>query len=378
VAYHGTTAYDHAAPSPIGILLTNVGSPAAPTRAALRPYLSQFLGDERVIEYPRWLWQPLLHGVILNTRPGRSAKLYERVWTADGSPLWATLQRQAAALQTLLSEQLPTPIMVVPAVRYGEPSIAAGLRRLAEANARRVLVFPLFPQYSATTTATSLDAVFDELKTWRWVPELRTINQYHDHPDYIAALANSVHEQWAETGRPQRLMLSFHGVPRDYVLKGDPYYCGCQKTARLLAEALKLGPDDYAVTFQSRFGPTEWLQPYTDQTLIGWGQAGLTHVDALCPGFSADCLETTDEVGHEGKLSYEAAGGSGFHYIPALNDRPDHIAALAAIAQAHLGGWLEPDARRTPTPAELAAHHARLGLTAAEAEITKETHETTR
>lgn len=362
MAYHGITQYDHAAPSPIGILLTNVGSPAAPTRAALRPYLSQFLGDERVIEYPPWLWQPLLHGVILNTRPGRSAKLYERVWTAEGSPLWATLQRQAAAVQTLLSEQLPAPAMVVPAVRYGEPSIAAGLRRLAEANARHVLVFPLFPQYSATTTATTLDAVFDELKTWRWMPELRTINHYHDHPGYIGALVNTIREQWAERGRPDRLLMSFHGIPRDYILKGDPYFCECQKTARLLAEALALAPEMYAITFQSRFGPTEWLQPYTEQTLIEWGKAGLRHVDALCPGFSADCLETTDEVGHEGKQAFQEAGGGAFNYIPALNDRPDHIAALASIITTHLAGWLEPDTRRVPSEAELAAHLDQLGL----------------
>lgn len=362
MAYHGTTPYDHAAPSPIGILLTNVGSPAAPTRQALRSYLAQFLGDERVIEYPRWLWRPLLHGVILNTRPGRSAKLYERVWIDEGSPLWVTLQRQAAALQKTLDGQLPVPVKVVAAVRYGQPSVAAGLRELAAANARRVLVFPLFPQYSATTTATTLDAVFDELKTWRWVPELRTINHYHDHPEYIRALATTVREQWAKTGRPNRLMMSFHGVPREYILKGDPYYCECQKTARLLAESLELNDDDYAVTFQSRFGPTEWLRPYTEPTLVEWGGAGLTHVDALCPGFSADCLETTDEVGHEGKQAFQEAGGGMFNYIPALNDRPDHIAALAGILTTHLAGWLEPDPRRIPTPDEMADHRARLGL----------------
>lgn len=360
--YYGTADFDHTATSPIGILLTNVGSPAAPTRRDLRPYLAQFLGDERVIEYPRWLWQPLLHGVILNTRPKRSARLYERIWTDEGSPLLTTLQRQAAALQSLLGAQLPVPVRVVAAVRYGEPSIAAGLRALAEANARRVLVFPLFPQYSATTTATTLDAVFDELKTWRWVPELRTINHYHDDPAYIAALADTVREQWAQTGRPQRLMMSYHGVPRDYVLKGDPYYCECQKTSRLLAEALGLDQDAYAVTFQSRFGPTEWLQPYTDVTLTEWGQAGLEHVDALCPGFSADCLETTDEVGTEGKHAFQEAGGGMFNYISALNDRPDHIAVLGDIITRHLAGWLDAEPRRVPSDEEMACHRARLGM----------------
>lgn len=339
MAYRGSQPYDPTTPSPIGILLTNVGSPAAPTPGALRGYLAQFLGDERVIEYPRWLWQPLLHGVILNTRPRRSAKLYQRVWTADGSPLLTILRRQAAALEAALTAEVAS-VKVVYGVRYGEPSIAAALRELDAAGARRVLVMPLFPQYSATTTATSLDAVFDELKTWRHVPELRTVNRYGDHPLYIAALAASVREAWAKDGRPDRLLLSFHGIPRDYADKGDPYPDECRRTAELLAAAL--GPDkrDWAATFQSRFGPSEWLRPYTDETLAEWGREGLRRVDAVCPGFSADCLETTDEIGHEGAEMFKEAGGGALRYILALNDRPDHIAALAAIAREHLHGWL--------------------------------------
>ena len=339
MAYRGSEPVDPAAPAPIGILLTNVGSPAAPTPRALRGYLAQFLGDARVIEYPRWLWQPLLHGVILNTRPRRSARLYQRVWTPEGAPLAATLRRQAAALEATLTAD-GAAVKVVGGVRYGEPSIAAALRELDAAGARRLLVWPLFPQYSATTTATSLDAVFDELKTWRHMPELRTVNRYGDHPLYIAALVASIREAWSQGDRPERLLLSFHGIPRDYADKGDPYPDECRRTAELLAAALGLGEGEWAATFQSRFGPSAWLRPYTDETLAEWGRAGLARVDAVCPGFSADCLETTDEIGREGAETFREVGGGELRYIPALNDRPDHIAALAAVARAHLDGWL--------------------------------------
>ena len=326
---------DATARAPLGLLLTNVGSPAAPTTGALRAYLAQFLGDPRVIEYPRWLWQPLLHGVILNVRPRRSAGMYRQVWTADGSPLLAILRRQAAALQEALGDSA----RVAVGVRYGEPSIAAALRELDAAGARRVLVLPLYPQYSATTTATSLDAVFDELRTWRRVPELRTINQYYDHPGYIAALAASVREHWAAHGRPQRLLLSYHGIPRDYADQGDPYSQQCAVTTELLVAALGLGEGQYGMTFQSRFGPSAWLLPATDTTLEAWGREGLALVDALCPGFSADCLETLEEIAQDGAHAFHAAGGGQLRYIPALNDRPDHVAALAELARANMGEW---------------------------------------
>jgi ferrochelatase len=352
--FRGIETVDSPAASPIGVLLTNVGSPAAPTTGALRRYLAQFLGDPRLIEYPRWWWLPLLHGVILNTRPRRSAALYRHIWTEEGSPLLVTMRRQAEALQSALQGMLTVPIKVAIGARYGEPSIAAGLRQLDEAGARRILVFPLYPQYSATTTATSFDAVFDELKTWRRLPELRTINHYHDHPGYVAALAASVREHWATSGRPDRLLISYHGIPQEYALKGDPYDWHCRETTRLLAEALGLEDDDFTMTFQSRFGPSEWLQPYTDETLEAWGREGVAHVDALCPGFSADCLETTDEVAREGGELFREAGGGELHYIPALNDRPDHIAALADVVIANLGGWLEPDAPRALAKTELA------------------------
>lgn len=342
MSFLGTESYQHGEPAPIGILLTNVGTPAAPTAQAVRPYLAEFLSDKRVIEMPDWQWKPILHGILLNTRPRKSAQLYERVWTDAGSPLLLMLEAQAVALQAYFDKRAPVPIKVSFGMRYGEPSISNALREMHKANVRRVLTMPLFPQYSATTTATSLDAVFAELQSWRWLPELRTINHYHDHPGYIQAVANSIHDQWAQTGQPQRLLFSFHGIPKRYFLDGDPYYCECQQTARLIAAELSLPDDMWFVAFQSRLGRQEWLRPYTDATLAEWGREGLQHIDAVCPGFSADCLETSDEVGYEGKKSFQEAGGGQFNYIPALNDRPDHIQTLANIINDNLQGWLTP------------------------------------
>ena len=338
--YRGAAPWQPDDPSPIGILLTNVGTPDSPSPRALRPYLAQFLGDKRIVEWPGWLWKPILHGILLNTRPRKSARLYQRIWTESGSPLLLTLQRQAEALQIRLDDALDTPIKVAFGMSYGQPSIRDGLRSLDERNVQRILVLPLFPQYSATTTGASLDAVFSELKRWRRVPELRTVSHYHNHSLYIQALVNTVQEQWALTGKPERLLFSFHGIPRAYALKGDPYDRQCQHTARLVADALGLADSDWMVSFQSRLGPMDWLQPYTDEILKSWGQEQLGHVDALCPGFSADCLETSDEIGHEGKLAFQGAGGGQFHYIPALNVRSDHLDALTGIIVEHLKGWL--------------------------------------
>jgi len=321
-----------------GILLTNVGSPDAPTAKAVRPYLGEFLGDPRVIELPSWLWKPVLHGVLLNVRPRRSARLYQNIWSEEGSPLVAILRKQAAGLQALLSADLQDDTLVEIGLRYGSPSIGDALRRMRAAGCTRLLVYPLFPQYSATTTATSLDAVFAELMRWRWMPEVRTINSYHDHPLYIEALARSIEETWAREGRAERLLLSFHGIPRRYSDDGDPYRSQCEETAALVVQRLGLQPDEYGVTFQSRFGPIEWLQPYTDETLEEWGHAGVKSVQALCPGFSADCLETVDEIGREASHSFREAGGATFSFIPCLNDRADHLKALAAIVQQNL--WL--------------------------------------
>lgn len=337
--YYGRTDYDHATTSRVGILLTNVGTPTAPTAGAVRPYLRQFLGDPRVIEFPRWLWWPILNGIILNTRPKRSAALYRNVWTDEGSPLLVNLERQGRALQAELAIRTGTEIPVAVGMRYGEPSLQSAMRQLDQAGVRRLLVLPMYPQYSATTTATSLDGVFAELQAWRWLPELRTITHYHDHPGYIAALAKSIEEYWQEHGRAERMLFSFHGIPRSYFEQGDPYFCECQKTARLLAERLQLVPTTYTVSFQSRFGPQEWLKPYTDETLEAWGHAGVRSVQVVAPGFSSDCLETIDELGREGRESFLEAGGESFAYIPALNDRPDHIAALTDLVLPQLEGW---------------------------------------
>ncbi|MCB0063555.1 MAG: ferrochelatase [Caldilineaceae bacterium] len=337
--YYGRHTYEHASSTLTGVLLTNVGTPNAPTPGAVRPYLQQFLGDPRVIEYPRWLWWPLLNGIILNTRPRRSAKLYGNVWTEEGSPLLVNLERQGKALQTALREQTGVDIPVAVGMRYGEPQLTDVMRRLDQAGVRRLLVVPLYPQYSATTTGTALDGVFAELQRWRWLPELRTITNYHDHPDYIDALANSVEAFWQEHGRAERMLFSFHGIPRSYFEQGDPYFCECQKTARLLAARLGLPEEAYTVSFQSRFGPQEWLKPYTDETLEALGQAGVRSVQVLAPGFSSDCLETIDELNREGRESFLEAGGETFDYIPALNDRPDHIKLLAELVLTHLQGW---------------------------------------
>ncbi len=331
----------HTGSPSLGLLLTNIGTPAAPTSSALRPYLAEFLGDPRIIELPRWLWLPILHLCILPFRPRRSARLYQNIWTEHGSPLLHITELQAEGIAARLKTALDSDVRVEIGMRYGEPSIADGLQRLRAAGLNRILVFPLFPQYSATTTAATFDAVFDELKKWRWIPELRTLNDYHCHPTYLNAIVNSIHAYWAEHGKPQRLLFSFHGIPKLYIDRGDPYQEQCQQTAALIASQLQLADHEWGISFQSRFGPVDWLQPYTDETLQKWGSEKLTGVHIVCPGFSADCLETLDEVGREGKHIYETAGGSGLAYIPALNASPTHLDALTQIVLNHLQGWID-------------------------------------
>ncbi len=319
-----------------GILLTNLGTPDAPTAAALRKYLAQFLSDPRVIDTPRWLWWPLLHGVILRVRPRRSARAYRKVWTEAGSPLLALSRRQCDAVRSALGVTVDEPCRVELGMRYGNPSIRAALETLRADNVSKLLVLPLYPQYSAATTASTFDAVADVLKTWRCVPALRMINSYHDDPGYIAALAASIRAHRAQHGEPDKLLFSFHGLPRDYVLAGDPYADECRASARLVAAQLGLEEDSWAVSFQSRFGPREWLQPYTDKLLQEWGAAGIAHVQIVCPGFAADCLETLEEIELLNRDFFLSAGGREFSYIPALNDRRDHIAALSNIIKTNL------------------------------------------
>jgi len=321
------------------VLLCNLGTPDAPTAAALRRYLGQFLSDPRVVEIPRVLWLPLLHGVILRVRPRRSAAKYESVWTEAGSPLAVWTQRQVELLGDRLSEFHPsTPVL--PAMRYGRPDVGTQLQALLDSGVQRVLVLPLYPQYSAATTASLFDDVANWVRRSRTYPELRFVNDYHDHPDYIAALASSVHAQWENKGqRAQHLVMSFHGIPERNVRLGDPYANQCRTTARLLAQALQLQPEQYTVTFQSRFGPAQWLQPYTEPTLQALAKAGIRSVEVMCPGFVSDCLETLEEINMEARQAFLQAGGQAFDYIPCLNDSPAWIAALRRITEQHLAGW---------------------------------------
>lgn len=335
----GAQSYTHGKESPVGILVTNLGTPDAPTSEAVSRYLGEFLWDSRVVEMPRWAWWPILHGIVLRFRPKRSAKNYLRIWDNEGSPLLLTAQKQVAALQVYLNEQFSGPVVTVLGMRYGNPSIAAALEQLREANVRRVLVFPLYPQYSAATTASTFDAVAKVFKQWRWLPELRMISQYHDDTAYIGALARSIGEHWKRHGREGRLLMSFHGMPKRTLLAGDPYYCQCQKTARLVAERLELADDEWHVSFQSRFGREEWLQPYTDKTLKAWGKEGVKRVNVISPGFSADCVETLEELDLLNREEFIGAGGVEYFYIPALNERDDHIHALGGLVLRHTRGW---------------------------------------
>lgn len=366
--YQNEIGFRHDTPEVLGVLLLNLGTPDAPTASAVRRYLDEFLSDPRVIEIPRPLWWLILHGVILRVRPRRSANAYRSVWTEEGSPLLTIARRQAVSLQERLSAQFPGPVRVELGMRYGNPSVASALGNLRAANARRLLVLPLYPQYSATTTASTFDAVTKELSTWRWLPEVRFVNQYHDDMGYIDALVRSVRSHWAQRGEPDRLLFSFHGIPRDYFLGGDPYHCQCQKTARLTAEALGLEPDRWQVSFQSRVGTKEWLRPYTDETLRAWGQEGIGRVQAICPGFSADCLETLEEIAAENRDYFLEAGGEAFSYIPALNDDVPHMDMLAGLVRRHAAGWPEAhgDKDATWAPSVLAQRQARARTQGAE------------
>ncbi len=337
-----------------GVLITNLGTPDAPTASALRRYLGEFLWDKRVVEIPRPIWWLILHGIILRTRPAKSAKAYESVWMPAGSPLLVYSNGQKEALQARLNQRFSGPVVVELGMRYGQPSIESGLEKLRDAGAQRILVLPLYPQYSAATTASTFDAVANTLKTWRWLPELRFVQHYHDVPAYIQAVANSIEEHWQKNGRADKLVFSFHGMPKRTLLAGDPYHCECQKTARLIAEQLQLAQDDYMVSFQSLFGKEEWLRPYTDETLKKLAATGVKSVDIACPGFSADCVETLEEIMIENKAYFVQGGGERFNYIPALNVRDDHIAALEDIVASHTQGWVETSKTWNQTEAEQA------------------------
>lgn len=364
----GSEGFQHGTPEKLGVLVTNLGTPDAPETAALRRYLKEFLWDPRVVEVPRPLWWLILNGVILRIRPSRSAKVYRTVWTEAGSPLLTIAKDQAAGIRERLAAQLSGPVEVVLGMRYGNPSIPAALKQLHDLNVRRLLVLPLYPQYSASTTASTFDALAATLMRWRWIPELRFVTRYHDEQGYLDALAASVREHWAEKGRGEHLVMSFHGVPRRYLDAGDPYHCQCVKTGRLLAERLGLEDGSWSTTFQSRFGREEWLKPYTDESIRALGRRGLKRIDVVCPGFSADCLETLEEIAEQNAEFFHAAGGETLSYIPCLNSRADHLDFLAGLALRHLQGWPETgpaqDAGRLAAEAKATEQHAARLITA--------------
>ena len=330
--------YTHGQAPRTGVLLCNLGTPDAPTPRAVRRYLAEFLSDHRVVEIPRLLWWLILHGIILRFRPAKSAAKYASVWTPEGSPLKVWTEKQSKLLQGWLGQRNHG-VKVRWAMRYGSTSIASQLDAMKAEGVARVLVVPAYPQYSATTTASVFDAVYAWAQRTRALPELRFINHYHDDKDYIFALAASIQRYWKNHGRPDQLVMSFHGVPARTLELGDPYHCECMKTARLLAERLGLEKTAYKVTFQSRLGRAKWLEPYTEPSLIAMAKSGVKRVDVVCPGFTSDCLETLEEIDMEGRAAFLLAGGKAFHYIPCLNDDPEWITALCNISERHLGGW---------------------------------------
>lgn len=333
--------FQHGQRARTGLLIVNLGSPAEPTAAATRRYLAQFLSDPRVVEIPRLVWLLILHGIILRTRPAKSAAKYASIWTPEGSPLVVGTARLASLLRGHLGER-DVPLLVRHAMRYGEPSVASQLDALKAEGATRILILPLYPQYAASTTASVFDAVAEWASSTRNVPELRFIHRYHDDPGYIRALAADVRAHWAREGRSEMLVMSFHGLPHRSLLLGDPYHCECHKTGRLLADELGLADGTYRVTFQSRFGRAQWLEPYTEPTLKALAADGLKRVDVVCPGFAIDCLETLEEIAQEARDAFIEAGGTDFHYIPCLNDSPGHVKALIEVIQRHLQGWPVP------------------------------------
>lgn len=325
---------------PFGVLLANLGTPVAPTPQAVRTYLAEFLWDKRVVDAPRPLWWLILNGIILRTRPKRVAKAYASVWTDEGSPLMSISRRQQRALQQALKDAFGCDIPVALAMTYGEPSMEQAGRELRAAGVQNMLVLPLYPQYSATTTGAVFDRLAKGLKACPHLPQMRFVNEYHLHPQYIRALADSVREYRAQYGSGDKLLLSFHGIPERYERQGDPYPSQCRATAKAVAAELGLHDDQWLCSFQSRFGREEWVKPYTDATLEAWGKEGVGRVDVISPAFSADCLETLEELSVENRDHFIHHGGRDYHYIPCLNDRTDHIAMMTALVEANTGGWV--------------------------------------
>ena len=337
--YINNTDFTHSKKAKVGVLLTNLGTPDAPTPSALRRYLKEFLSDPRVVEAPRFIWWLVLNLVILTIRPRRSAAAYKTVWTDEGSPLLIHTKAQAEKVRRQLTDKYGDDVVVEFAMRYGNPSVDSVIENMLEQGVIKLVVLPLYPQYSATTTASTFDAIAQSLTKRRAIPELRFIKNYHDFQPYIDALANKIDQHWQQHGRADKLIFSYHGIPKRYLTNGDPYHCECYKTSRLVAEKLGLNEDEYMTTFQSRFGREEWLKPYTDHTLQALPSQGVKSLQVVCPGFSSDCLETIEEIGEENRDYFLEAGGERFEYIQALNSDESHINALTQLIENNLTGW---------------------------------------
>jgi ferrochelatase len=337
--YRGSPNFSHGQEDKIGVIVTNLGTPDAPNKVALKRYLKEFLSDPRVVEVPRLLWWMILNLVILNIRPKRSAKAYSTVWTEQGSPLLVHTKNQATALADVMQQQFGDNVIVEHAMRYGSPSIDSSVEKLLQAGVRKLLILPLYPQYCASTSGSTFDALSQSMENRRWLPDIRFISHYHDNEDYIQAVADKIRAHWQIHGKADKLLFSYHGIPKRYLLNGDPYHCECHKTSRLIAENLGLNKNEHMTTFQSRFGREEWLKPYTDETLKGFPHQGVKSVQVVCPGFSADCLETIEEIGEENREYFMHAGGERYEYIEALNSDPQHIALLASLVSQNIQGW---------------------------------------
>ncbi|MGB1090510.1 MAG: ferrochelatase [Oceanobacter sp.] len=324
---------------PYGVLLVNLGTPEAPTPQAVRSYLAEFLWDKRVVDVPRPIWWLILNGIILRFRPRKVAEAYKSIWRENGSPLMHYSLEQKARLKEQLKAHTGQNIPVSLAMCYGQPTMEQAGKELREAGVERILILPLYPQYAGATTAAAYDRLSRGLARCPHLPEMRWVKEYFQHPQYIGALANSVREYWEANGRGERLLMSFHGVPERYERNGDPYPRQCRETARLLAAELELKEGEWICAFQSRFGREEWVKPYTDETLEAWGKEKLSRVDIISPAFSSDCLETLEELDMQNRELFQEAGGGDYHYIPCLNDRPDHIALLTSLVEQHTQGW---------------------------------------
>jgi ferrochelatase len=352
----GNSDYEHGQPPRTGVLLVNLGTPDDPSPQAVRRYLKEFLSDPRVIEAPRALWWLVLNGIILRTRPKRSAHAYQKIWTPEGSPLLLASRALTESLGKRLTAAFGGRVITGLAMSYGQPSIPTLLEEFRRRNVQRLLVLPLYPQYSSTTTGTIFAKVTSELARWRWMPELRFVNQYWEQESYLAAIADSIAEHWLASGR-KHLLFSFHSIPKRYFLSGDPYHCFCQGTARAVAERLGLAPGEWSIGFQSRFGREEWLKPYTDLRLQEYAKSGPKRVTVVCPGFATDCLETLEEINMQNREMFLAQGGEEFDYVPCLNASEPHVGVLEATVREHTRGW--PQFEREDDPQRQAAARER-------------------